>query len=622
MNKKQEFIQAYEKKYKKIRISNACIFGLWLVILYGSLILFVSKEKSILLPSIGMVVLGWFIVLKGKLAYMKNVNTISQKWVEDFDVDFAESVYRELLSIQKRRDRRYILLGYLNLLFTLNRMEEFEQVYDKNRKEIQKIGTSSFKTLKEWFASILEDKSCFRQMMFSHSFSKYHKIQGELPSFKANLRFNDQYHEVQQLYLIGEYEKVVEKIEAIQTRTRYDHLLVWMLGERCLYHIKPDYVMPEVEYPEFLCVKRLKSLVDTGKEYYDVHAQEILDKIEQDCQANQKHSKKVIVGTVLFYVMVIIFVLTVRFVDIGGLSKGIDGFISELEKRDIPVSEVYCFAENDDISVAVIEESTSIPGLGSKAQGYSLMGVDKNDGKWIQRVEFEKEWLGFYLNKDAIYTFEGESSTYVMIAVEEDVQVYYDGELINGTCEKIAISDQQEMFWTSFIVEGKFDKDKLKNGESESQLDYTQLSELERMKVWFEHYGILNGPGTMYVCEGNDAKISVASTIYYEDRFDIEYSDEETQEYFSVSFENTKTCRLYYSLGRTRGFVNVSNASLSSEYRVEFDDFYTPEDEPMTQEELAVECKKVIDKYMLRAQNEILSPKMGLKLKDLGFTCY
>ena len=94
------------------------------------------------------------------------------------------------------------------------------------------------------------------------------------------------------------------------------------------------------------------------------------------------------------------------------------------------------------------------------------------------------------------------------------------------------------------------------------------------------------------------------------------------QAYFSVSFENKNTCRLYYSLGRTRGFVNVSNASLSSEYRVEFDDFYTPEDEPMNEEYLAAECKKVIDKYMLRAQNEILSPKMGLKLKDLGFTCY
>lgn len=55
---------------------------------------------------------------------------------------------------------------------------------------------------------------------------------------------------------------------------------------------------------------------------------------------------------------------------------------------------------------------------------------------------------------------------------------------------------------------------------------------------------------------------------------------------------------------------------------VTFDYFYTPETENKDENVIAEECSKCIDNLMLHIENDILYPKLGLKMSDFGFINY
>lgn len=145
-----------------------------------------------------------------------------------------------------------------------------------------------------------------------------------------------------------------------------------------------------------------------------------------------------------------------------------------------------------------------------------------------------------------------------------------------------------------------------------------QADECWAMSAWLHRYGQLNGAETMYCYPYAGASLSIAchldlNTIYFD------YSDESTGEQFMVSIHNTSTCHVSYAMGRTRAYFSVPSSSLSSSMTVVFDEFYTPEEDPMDEAELALLCASKIDNYMQRFQNEILYPNVGIGLSTFGF---
>ncbi len=141
------------------------------------------------------------------------------------------------------------------------------------------------------------------------------------------------------------------------------------------------------------------------------------------------------------------------------------------------------------------------------------------------------------------------------------------------------------------------------------------------VNAWLSKYGQPNGKGNMNCYPNDFAGISVANYIDQKGIM-IEYCSSDYSEIFSLYAEGKDYCTVSYHKGSTSGSYEIKSSTLSSSQKIVFDDYYTPEDNPIDMETFASECAPKIDKYLLRAQNEILYPKMGLKLKDFGFNCY
>lgn len=141
------------------------------------------------------------------------------------------------------------------------------------------------------------------------------------------------------------------------------------------------------------------------------------------------------------------------------------------------------------------------------------------------------------------------------------------------------------------------------------------------MNAWLSNYGEPNGKGNMN-CYPNDFSSLQIANYLDENKFFIDYYDSASDVYFSVYVQGADMCTVSFSKGSTRGSYEIKNSALSSSQKIVFDDFYTPEENPVDQDVFATECAKKIDEYMLKAQNEIIYPKTGLKLKDFGFTNY
>ena len=141
------------------------------------------------------------------------------------------------------------------------------------------------------------------------------------------------------------------------------------------------------------------------------------------------------------------------------------------------------------------------------------------------------------------------------------------------------------------------------------------------LNAWISMYGEPNGHGNMICYPGGDSPISISN--YLDDkRLFIEYYNPDNGEIFNVFVQDYGYSSVSYFLGSTSGSFEVENSVFSSDNKIVFDEFYTPDDSPMDCDEFATILASKIDGYMLRVQNEILYPETGLKLKDLGFTNY
>lgn len=148
-----------------------------------------------------------------------------------------------------------------------------------------------------------------------------------------------------------------------------------------------------------------------------------------------------------------------------------------------------------------------------------------------------------------------------------------------------------------------------------------QADKFWAMNAWLSTYGEPNGKGNLNCYPNEFAPLSIYNYLD-QNTFFISYDDNSTDEHFSVYVQGPDISSVSFSKGSTRGSYDIKNSALSSAQKIVFDEFYTPEENPIDQDVFATECATKIDQYLLKAQNEIIYPKTGLKLKDFGFSCY
>lgn len=141
------------------------------------------------------------------------------------------------------------------------------------------------------------------------------------------------------------------------------------------------------------------------------------------------------------------------------------------------------------------------------------------------------------------------------------------------------------------------------------------------MNAWLSAYGEPNGKGNMNCYPNDSASLSISNYLD-QNTFFIDYDDSSFDVHFSVYVQGPDISTVSFRKGSTYGSYDIKNSALSSARKIVFDEFYTPEENSVDEDVFATECAKKIDQYMLKAQNEIIYPKTGLKLNDFGFTYY
>lgn len=143
----------------------------------------------------------------------------------------------------------------------------------------------------------------------------------------------------------------------------------------------------------------------------------------------------------------------------------------------------------------------------------------------------------------------------------------------------------------------------------------------QAISAWLSTYGEPNGNEDYMFYPNEFAPLSISNPLG-KNMFLIEYRDEADDIFFRIFIQGADLSSITVYRGLTLGSFDIKNSTFSSEQKIVFDYFYTPEEDPIDEDTFATECAKKIDTYMLKAQNEIIYPKTGLKLKDFGFTYY
>lgn len=291
-----EFLQSYEKHYKKIVRMYMVSRIVWVLLLISFWTISMFSEGNT------NWVLGWslviftFVIRRVHQAFVNNVNTIVYKWMNDLDVDFAFDIFSELLQDKKRKDYAFVLAAYLNLLVIMSQFEEFDAVYKENQKLIQRSLYRVMPFYNEMFAGMMEDTSEFREILFKYRFSKYRDTKGKLSKKAEALRKRDEMHTVQQLFEMQDYEGTLNYLEKVHKATTYDHVLYDTYRQRCLYNLNQNYEIVLPDIPEFYCVKMLKHLKNTGEIYYFENAKEFAERCKADAKVGKKlFAKRLIV---------------------------------------------------------------------------------------------------------------------------------------------------------------------------------------------------------------------------------------------------------------------------------------------------------------------------------------
>ena len=205
------------------------------------------------------------------------------------DLDFASLLdgLRDLMSTKNKGELKYVLMIYLNYLIVTGDFETFKSTYISHREFIQKNGLKNFlQRFEEILLSVKSDRSEYKQLLFRHSYSSYHNVDGPLEGVfkevKESWRKRDQHIEIQQRYELGEYKEILNLLEKIQNNNAYEKLLNESVKQRCLYYLQEKTLMPNEIQCMTLSGMKWKHLLETGQELYYDDSDEIIFMIRSD----------------------------------------------------------------------------------------------------------------------------------------------------------------------------------------------------------------------------------------------------------------------------------------------------------------------------------------------------
>ena len=192
------------------------------------------------------------------------------------------------------------------LLLDTCQFEKFEEIYKKNRKSMRSIFMISFlKRLILELSALKDDKKYYQKILSKYHFSRFRGKKGELSGIRSKKRFRDESMEIYQLYETKQYEKAIEKINSMHIDNMWDNACFFAEKQKCLFHLKQEYRMLGEEDSEYLYYRKLKTLLDTGKEYSYENAERILLMMNEDIKVAKRTAVLLlaigIVGSILCF---------------------------------------------------------------------------------------------------------------------------------------------------------------------------------------------------------------------------------------------------------------------------------------------------------------------------------
>ena len=464
MMKMNSYVKEYKKKSRRSIIIYFIIALLFLAVFFVATLCLVVYQKSLLyLLAPAFFVIAFDVALLNN-ARRKNINVINNLLKNNLDVDLVLESYEQLIEGKKGKDFPFILVNYLKTLLLLGEYEKFIEVYKSNQRYTAKINLSG---LKGSVLALKQDRSEYRESLFEHKFSKYRKVNTRLPFLKEELKVNDQYYEIMQLYEIKEYRKVIEKIDSTNWYNTYNKLFYRSYRERSLYHLNEIYAAPDEDMYPFAFVTEWKHLIETGEEYTYEKVDELLEVFEQNKKSASKTSKKIYILSFIYLLVlgILLAILTPEKKE----EKTKAEYIKHLSVCDYETTELYGFRSNADLAGAIL--------YGNKTES----GEDVLPGYIFTRIDYYKE--GFtpkmkldicpllYLGGTQLYALDGDNSSYVTILTDDFAEITYDGKAI----VRCVILPKGPLFLEpysySFITDEVFDINLLRvNGEKLNSL--------------------------------------------------------------------------------------------------------------------------------------------------------
>lgn len=150
----QQFLNNYEKKYKKL-------YKVYIVaiivcsIMFGVAVLFSGiYNVNIISSVIFYIVLVSLVTTITHVGYLKNIDTITNKYKDDLDASFALGIFNGLLQDKTRRDYSLILVTYFKMLIITCQYDTFVKEYKSNRSILLKRHTNIMLSLVDSLSKI------------------------------------------------------------------------------------------------------------------------------------------------------------------------------------------------------------------------------------------------------------------------------------------------------------------------------------------------------------------------------------------------------------------------------------------------------------------------------------
>lgn len=465
----EEFIRKYEKEGMRIKITTL-VLGVVCAAFFVVAVLCMENAGALFLCFVIFLTIAFVIMARRDFLVLQNVQSITRMFTEDLDIEKAFTLYQELLRKKKRTEHRYLFLEYMNLLLVAGRFGEFEELYNTNKKTVQRASVIYRQGYRQTFAGMMEDRSCLVQTLSEYKYSKYHNAEGTLTGRKASMRLKDEWNEICLLYEKGEYEAAFEKTERAHAISEYDKIQIEAIRQRCLYHLGREYQIPDLNQ-ELLCIKRLQYLVHTGEEYRCADVGDFFVRLGQDEKMFQKKNKRSMLIFLLMLLAALVLFAGISVVFTSVPAKGKDSLSSALETVDLKAERVYGSYEKGENQAGIVygtkEDDKAV------FSSYYMVTVCPADEGLLPKREIRCQSIGFCMEEGKTYTLEMDGGTYVAFCLEKnenyednnedsnEVKIYYDGQQVTSLQEEIPVIGGSYQTIITFAVEGEYDQDKM-----------------------------------------------------------------------------------------------------------------------------------------------------------------